>query len=131
MLNEGIFQFDKITIVPNMREELIEKSRAFQPIRLKMTTFYLSEVYWDGVSWDLRVMVHEKIVRRFELRMIEKLSVHNQLAEKYAAHNKFLKEQIGSAYKETFGRIEYSFEWGNVCSYMDIKTGECVILVEY
>lgn len=63
--------------------------------------------------------------------MIEKSAVHNQLAEKYATHSKFLKEQIGSAYKETFGRIKYSFEWGSICSYMDIKTGECVILVEY
>lgn len=27
MLAEGIFQFDKITIVPNIRAELIEKSR--------------------------------------------------------------------------------------------------------
>lgn len=117
MLNEGIFQFDKITIVPNMREELIEKSRSFQPIRLKRATFYLSEVYWDGVSWDLRVMVREKIVRSFELRMIEESAVHNQLAEKYAAHNKFLKEQIGSAYKETLGRIEYSFEWGRLLIY--------------
>lgn len=27
MLNEGIFRFDKITIVPNMRAELIEKSK--------------------------------------------------------------------------------------------------------
>lgn len=131
MLYEGIFQFDKITIVPNMRADLIEKSKAFQQIKLKRVTFYLSEVYLDGVSWDLRVMVREKIVRSFELRMIEKFSVHNQLAEKYAAHNKFLKEQIDSAYKETFGRIEYSFEWESICSYMDIKTGECVILVEY
>lgn len=83
MLAEGIFQFDKITIVPNMREEWIEKSRVFQPIRLKGTTFYLSEVYWDGVSWDLRVMVREKIVRSFELRMIEKSAVHNQLVYIY------------------------------------------------
>lgn len=131
MLNEGIFHFDKITIVPNMREELIEKSRSFQPIRLKRATFYLSEVYLDGVSWDLRVMVRKKIVRSFELRMIEESAVHNQLAEKYAAHNKFLKKQIDSAYKKTFGRIECSFEWGSICSYIDIKTGECVILVVY
>lgn len=62
MLTEGIFQFDKITIVPNMREKWIEKSRVFQPIRLKGAAFYLSEVYLDGVSWDLRVMVCEKIV---------------------------------------------------------------------
>ncbi len=27
MLNEGIFRFDKITIVPNIHAELIEKSR--------------------------------------------------------------------------------------------------------
>lgn len=45
--------------------------------------------------------------------------------------HRFLKEQIDSVYKETFGRIEYSFEWGSICSYMDTKTGEFVILVEY
>lgn len=38
MLTEGISQFDKITIVPNMRAELIEKSRAFQQIKLKVLT---------------------------------------------------------------------------------------------
>ena len=31
MLNEGIFRFDKITIVPNMRAELIEKKQNLPP----------------------------------------------------------------------------------------------------
>ena len=49
----------------------------------------------------------------------------------YAAHNRFLTERLGNADKKSLGRTEYLFEWGSICSYMDIKTGECVIRVEY
>lgn len=41
MLNEGIFRFDKITIVPNMRAELIEKKQNLPP---------WSAAYWETPS---------------------------------------------------------------------------------
>ena len=131
MFDEGIFQFDKITIVPNMSSKLIEDSGFFQCIKLKTVTFYLAEVKFGTTSWDLRVMAHKGIIRSMELRMKEPTAAHNHLEEKYAAHNKFLRDHISSECKKKLGRTEYSFEWGSICSYMDIKTGECVISVEY
>ena len=64
----------------------------------------------------------------FRRRMGE---ISHRLAEQYAAHNWFLRERLGNADKKSLGRTEYLFEWGSICSYMDIKTGECVIRVEY
>lgn len=64
----------------------------------------------------------------FRRRMGE---ISHRLAEQYAAHNRFLRERLGNADKKSLGRTEYLFEWGSICSYMDIKTGECVIRVEY
>lgn len=131
MLEKGIFQFDKVTIAPNMRVELIEESGAFQSIHLKTATIYLAEARLEAVSWDLRIAVRRGSVSYLELRMIEKDAAHDRLAEQYAAHNRFLTERLGNADKKSLGRKEYLFEWGSICSYMDIKTGECVIRVEY
>lgn len=131
MLDKGIFQFDKVTIAPNMRVELIEESGAFQSIHLKTATIYLAEARLEAVSWDLRIAVRRGSVSYLELRMIEKDAAHDRLAEQYAAHNRFLTERLGNADKKSLGRKEYLFEWGSICSYMDIKTGECVIRVEY
>ena len=131
MLDKGIFQFDKVTIAPNMRVELIEESGAFQSIHLKTATIYLAEARLEAVSWDLRIAVRRGSVSYLELRMIEKDAAHARLAEQYAAHNRFLTERLGNADKKSLGRKEYLFEWGSICSYMDIKTGECVIRVEY
>lgn len=131
MLDKGIFQFDKVTIAPNMRVELIEESGAFQSIHLKTATIYLAEARLEAVSWDLRIAVRRGSVSYLELRMIEKDAAHDRLAEQYAAHNRFLRERLGNADKKSLGRTEYLFEWGSICSYMDIKTGECVIRVEY
>ena len=117
--------------VPNMRSKLIEDTGAFQSIQLKTATVYLAEVWLEAVSWDLRITAREGTVRGLELRMMEKSAAHDRLADKYAAHNRFLKERLGSADKKDLGRIEYLFEWGSICSYIDIKTGECVIRVEY
>ena len=125
------FQFDKVTIAPNMRVELIEESGAFQSIHLKTATIYLAEARLEAVSWDLRIAVRRGSVSYLELRMIEKDAAHDRLAEQYAAHNRFLRERLGNADKKSLGRTEYLFEWGSICSYMDIKTGECVIRVEY
>lgn len=131
MLDKGIFQFDKVTIAPNMRVELIEESGAFQSIHLKTATIYLAEARLEAVSWDLRIAVRRGSVSYLELRMIEKDAAHDRLAEQYAAHNRFLTERLGNADKKSLSRKEYLFEWGSICSYMDIKTGECVIRVEY
>ena len=131
MLDKGIFQFDKVTIAPNMRVELIEESGAFQSIHLKTATIYLAEARLEAVFWDLRIAVRRGSVSYLELRMIEKDAAHDRLAEQYAAHNRFLTERLGNADKKSLGRKEYLFEWGSICSYMDIKTGECVIRVEY
>ena len=131
MLDKGVFQFDKVTIAPNMRAELIEESGAFQSIHLKTATIYLAEARLEAASWDLRITARRGFVSYLELRMIEKDAAHDRLAEQYAAHNRFLTERLGNADKKSLGRTEYLFEWGSICSYMDIKTGECVIRVEY
>ena len=86
MLDKGIFQFDKVTIAPNMRVELIEESGAFQSIHLKTATIYLAEARLEAVSWDLRIAVRRGSVSYLELRMIEKDAAHDRLAEQYAAH---------------------------------------------
>ena len=131
MLDDGIFEFDKATIKPYLSSKKLEIGECFQIIRLSTATVYLAEVKLESISWDLRVTARRGTIRSLELRMIETPATHNHLAEKYAAHNKFLKEHISIACKKELGRTEYTFGWGSICSYMDIKTGECVILVEY
>lgn len=131
MLDKGIFQFDKVTIAPNMCAELLEDTGAFQRFQLKTATIYLAEARLEAISWDLRITAREGTVKGLELRMMDKAAAHDRLAEKYAAHNRFLNERLGSEDKDGLGRIKYSFEWGSICSYMDIKTRECVIRVEY
>lgn len=131
MLDEGIFQFDKVTIKPHMSSKQLEDSGAFHIIRLNTATVYLAETKLGITTWDLRVTARKGTIRSLELRMKETPPTYNHLAEKYAAHNIFLKEHISSACREKLGRTEYTFGWGSICSYMDIKTGECVILVEY
>ena len=117
MLDKGIFQFDKVTIAPNMCAELLEDTGAFQRFQLKTATIYLAEARLEAISWDLRITAREGTVKGLELRMMDKAAA--------------LNERLGSADKEGLGRIKYSFEWGSICSYMGIKTRECVIRVEY
>ena len=131
MLEKGIFQFDEIKITPDMDSSVLENCGLFQIVKLKTATIYLTQVKKNDVLWDLRITTRQSVIQSLELRIICGTSTHNALSEKYAMHNKFLEAQLGAGREEGLGRTEYSFKWGCVCSYMDIKTGECVILVEY
>ena len=66
MLTEGISQFDKITIVPNMRAELIEKSKTC-PLGLLLVGKHLPSanlpqrktfppVFWQEQGWWFEIL---------------------------------------------------------------------------
>ena len=59
MLDKGIFQFDKVTIAPNMCAELLEDTGAFQRFQLKTATIYLAEARLEAISWDLLITARE------------------------------------------------------------------------
>lgn len=53
------------------------------------------------------------------------------LEDKYQSHNNFLKKQINRRVNTGLGYNEYKFKWGSVSSFLDIKTGDAGIIVEY
>ena len=132
MMDTGTFQFNEVTIIPNMNTTLLEKDRCFQVVKLNFATIYICpKVRLDTVLFGLLVTARNNTIKQLELSMCDSTTAKKSLEEKYVAHNRFLKKHLGCNFKKCLGRIEYSFVWGGICSYMDIKTGECKICVEY
>lgn len=131
MLDRGIFRFNCITITPNMNADLLEKNGCFQNVKSRTATVFFAKIRLGTALFDLRITARKNTIKNLELRMCDSITAQESLEEKYSAHNTFLKNQLGDNFRERLGRIEYFFEWGSICSYMDIKTGECVIEVEY
>ncbi len=132
MMDTGTFQFNEVTITPNMNTILLEKNGCFQTVKLNSVTIYICpKVRLETVLFGLLVTARNNTIKQLTLPMHDSTTAKKSLEEKYAAHNRFLKKQLGCNFKKYLGRIEYSFVWGSICSYMDIKTGECVIRVEY
>ena len=42
-----------------------------------------------------------------------------------------LMEQIGGDSTDSLGCKEYLFNWGIISSFLDIKTGDCGIIIKY
>lgn len=131
-MDKGIFRFNEVTITPNMNTALLEKNECFQVVKLNSATIYIfPKVKLGIVPFGLLVTARNDAIKQLELCMYDSTATKKSLEEKYSAHNRFLKNQLGNNYKRCLGRIKYLFVWGSICSYMDIKTGECKICVEY
>lgn len=132
MMDTGTFQFNEFTITPNMNTARLGKKGCFQTVKLNSITVYIyPKVRLETVLFGLSVTAQNNTIKQLVLHMHDSTAAKKSLEEIYATHNRFLKKQLGCNFKKSLGRIEYSFFGGSICSYMDIKTGECRIRVEY
>ena len=139
MKENGVFKFDSITILPNMKIEDINED-IFTVVNLKNSKIYLGKekLKVGTISFWIRITIFDDAIKSFELRNADEKyksgysNLTNELLEeKYQSHNKFLMEQIDRSSNDGLGYKEYLFEWGNICSFLDKKTGDCGIFVKY
>lgn len=140
MIKDGIFEFDKITVVPNMISENIEKNDIFNEVKLDNEKFYLAKekLKLGNMFFWIRITAIDGSVKKFELRNADekyKMNYSNMTSKllegKFESHNNFLIEQIGKNSNNSLGGREYILSWGSIWSFLDIKTGDCGIYVKY
>lgn len=135
----GTVLLGKYNIGVNTSDKVLNEND-FRIIETRKSKIYISKIKQkvnDMLFWS-KIVSRQGKIKKIELKNAEekyRMNYSNMNDEKLYdlkhTHDSFLEKYLGTPHKTTIGTKMYIYEWGEIVSFIDNKTGECGILIEY